>query len=350
MTDLCKTLFVYGTLLKGEERSHYLTDCNLLRAVEVPGTLYDTGSGYPVALFAPDSIDTIKGELYHMPDPERKLKVLDHVEQAYSGLYQRVLLNHIGMRFFSYRAGASVKARTSIQNKIEHGSWRRYSPLANGDPCAFAVNFENLQEKAYKLPASNGSDDQIYIGGNLPILVTAPHATAHVRMGKLKRQEFYTGAIAALLHNTTGCHVLYTNSLSETDPNYYDNSPFKSKLSEIIGGSRIKFLIDLHGTGPGRSADIFPGTGKAREFLLGNDHYFDALLSSSESFAISIGGEDVFPAARQMTVTKYAARKLGVPSMQLEIVRELRKPESARGDFERLIGFMKEFITQLSLS
>ncbi len=350
MTDLCKTLFVYGTLLKGEKRCHYMSDCRLIGVLEVPGSLYDMGSRYPAATFDPGSDDTISGELYHMPDPEGKLQELDLVEHVDSGLFERVLLSHDGIQFFSYRAGASLKAKTTFENKIEDGSWRRYSSLAKTDPTAFAVNFENLQEKAYKEQFSNSSDQQIYISGNVPVLITAPHATAHVRMGKLKRQEFFTGALSSLLHNTMGCHVLYTNSLSQIDPNYYDDSPFKEKLLEISGRADFKFLVDLHGTGPGRSAEVFPGTGEAREFLLGKEHYFDALLSSSVSLGVSIGGEDVFPAARQMTVTKYAARNLGVPSMQLEIVRELRSPVSSPEGFEKLVQFMQDFISQLSLS
>ncbi len=350
MTDLCKTLFVYGTLLKGEEKCRYLSDCPLIRYIEVPGSLYDTGSGYPVALFEEESENIISGELYLMPDPEGKLRKLDQVEQVESGLFERVLLNHNGMEFFTYQAGASFKNRITNEHRIKEGRWRRFSSLAKTEPSAFALNFEILQKKVYREPASTQSDEQIYITGDIPVLVTAPHATAHVRMGKLKRQEFFTGALANLLHNITGCHVLYTNCLSETDPNYYDNSPFKTKLSEIVSGSDFKFLLDLHGTGPGRRVDIFPGTGKSREFLLGNEHYFDALLSSSESFGISIGREDIFPAAKQMTVTKYAARKLCVPSMQLEIVRELRDPGSSPEGFEKLVQFIKDFITQLSLS
>jgi len=169
-------------------------------------------------------------------------------------------------------------------------------------------------------------------------------------MGKLKRQEFYTGALAALLHNLRGCHVLYSNSLSETDPNYYDDSTFKEKLTDIARRFNIRFLVDLHGTGPGRDSDIFPGMGMEKEFLLGNDLYLDALQAAAESYSIGIGPEDVFPAVKQMTVTKYAARKLGVPAMQLEIVRELRKPESSPEGFVRLTGFLKDFISQLSFS
>ena len=348
MADICKILFVYGTLLKGEERSHYLGDCKLVRTVEIPGSLYDTGMGYPVAVFGEGPSERISGELYLMPDPGGKLRELDLVEQVESGFYERVFLRGGGKDFLSYGAGPYFRNRTIDEHRIEKGNWRRFSSLAEGDPASFALNFENLQQKIYKDQGSSDTDGIIYVKGDLPVMVTAPHSTAHVRMGKLKRQEFFTGALAQILHNTTGCHVLYANSLTETDPNYYDDSAFKAKLSGLARESDLRLLIDLHGTGLGQSADIFPGTGEAREFLLGNDGYFDALISSSRSSGIGIGGEDVFPAAKQMTVAKFSARELGLPAIQLEIAQELRKPDSSPEDFVRLVGFLKDFISQLS--
>jgi hypothetical protein len=167
-------------------------------------------------------------------------------------------------------------------------------------------------------------------------------------MGRLKRQEFYTGALAVLLHSVTGCHALYTDRLSPVDPNYSDESPFKEKLAEIAERSGIEFLIDLHGTGSERPEDIFPGIGSNGEFLKWRRQALKDLALSAGSAGVSLGSPDVFPASRQMTVTRYSAAKLGVPSMQLEINQCLRKPGSAPSDFVRLVGFLKDFIGRLS--
>jgi hypothetical protein len=167
-------------------------------------------------------------------------------------------------------------------------------------------------------------------------------------MGKLKRQEFYTGALAVLLHSVTGCHALYTDRLSPVDPNYSDESPFKEKLAEIAERSGIEFLIDLHGTGSERPEDIFPGIGGNGEFLKWRRQALKDLALSAGSAGVSLGSPDVFPASRQMTVTRYSAAKLGVPSMQLEINQNLRLPESMPSDFIKLVNFLKEFIARLS--
>lgn len=348
MKELSSFLFVYGTLLKGEERSPYLKDCRLMSVIDVPGSLYDTGMGYPAAVLGKASGRTVTGELYYMPYPDAKLKELDEVESIDSGFYERVYFEHNGTGFHSYQSGKGLKYRIQERYRIESGSWREHSSIAESDPVEFSLSFENIHSYIYKEKAISSTDGLIYLKGDVPVLITAPHSTAHMRLGKLKRQEFYTGALAAMLHNSARCHAMYTNAISEIDPNYYDESQFKERLAEILTGSDIKLLIDLHGTGSGREADIFPGIGVEREFLLGKGNVINVLMSASENHSITLGSEEVFPAAKQMTVTKYAARKHGVPSIQLEIVREFRKPDDAPEDFIRLTKFLNEFIAQVS--
>jgi len=345
MTD---RVFVYGTLQRGEERSRFMEGCVLTTTFSVLGRLYHTGRGYPAAVFDSDSKGMVHGELYKMQDAENKIAELDKVEGTESGLFRRVELDYGGVSFYCYEPGTLLDGCVREENLIRSGSWRESSSLAVTDPVAFAVNFENGMEKVYKkLPAVHG-EEAIYIKGCTPLLITAPHATAHVRMNKLKRQEFYTGALGVLLHSLTGCHVLYTNCQSGCDPNYYDESPFKKRLAEVVRGRNIRLLIDIHGTGAEKERDIFPGVGESNEFLLGNEHYLELIERSADSCGVSLGGLDVFPAARQMTVTKFAARSLGIPAIQLEINRALRRPSSDPVAFGRLLDFLRIFIESVT--
>jgi gamma-glutamylcyclotransferase (GGCT)/AIG2-like uncharacterized protein YtfP len=344
MPNITDRVFVYGTLLRGEERSGFMEGCELTTTLSVPGRLYDTGRGYPAAVFDTDGKDMVHGELYKMEDAENKIAELDSIEGTESGLFHRVELNYGGVRFYCYEPGSLLEGCVREENHIRSGSWRNSSSLAVTDPVAFAVNFENGMEKVYKkLPEEDG-EEAIYIKGSVPLLITAPHATAHVRMKKLKRQEFYTGALGVLLHSLTGCHVLYTNCQSGADPNYYDESPFKTRLAKVVCNQDIRLLIDIHGTGAEREHDIFPGVGECNEFLLGNEHYLELIERAAENCGIELGGLDVFPAARQMTVAKFAARSLGIPAIQLEINRALRRPSSDPVAFGRLLNFLRNFL------
>lgn len=341
-------VFVYGTLLQGEILSHHMSDCKLLKTLEIPGSLYDTNRGYPTAVFRKTSKTTVHGELYIMDNPASKLRQLDELEMTQSDQYSRVDFNFQGVNFFSYEADSGLQRYCRPMYQIDSGDWRRHLSVCFSDPIGFALAFEDRQKYLYREPISSDADGSIYLKGDVPMLISAPHASVHERMGKPKRQEFFTAALSVIMHSLTDCHTLYTNRMMKSDPNYYDDSPYKTKLDEIIEVNDIKYLIDLHGTGPERDHDIYPGIGVDKEFLLGNNDHFNVLGTCAELNGISIGGLDVFPAAKQMTVTKYAARVLGIPSVQIEINRRLREPEKAPQEFIKLIKFLRDYIEKLS--
>ncbi|MEQ9617616.1 MAG: gamma-glutamylcyclotransferase [Deltaproteobacteria bacterium] len=348
MPDVLEKIFVYGTLLRGEPRSRFMQDCELSGEFEVPGRIFDTGQGYPAAVFDAALKETVYGELYLMENAVTKLRELDQVEGTGDGLFKRVKINQGGIEFYSYEPGRLLEECVSDKNRILRGVWRNHSSLALTDPVDFALGFENHLKKTYRQAAGTESDGTLYVRGHIPVLVTSPHATAHVRMGKLKRQEFYTGALSVMLHSVTGCHALYTDRLSGVDPNYYDESPFKKRLAGIASNYDIGLIIDIHGTGSERKSEIYPGVGRGGEFLLGNNHFLSELEEAAALNNISLGGLDVFPAVRQMTVTKFAATGLGIPAIQLEINRDLRQPERTPSNFTRLFQFLTEFIEHVS--
>jgi len=346
MDNEIRKLFVYGTLLKGEIRSNYLNDTKLLDSIEIPGEIYDTEKGYPAAAFCDNSNSVIAGELYDIGSMgERLMHKLDMVEGTNIDLFKRTVIEHNNSNIVTYIAGRSLEGKLIPENRIKSGSWRQHASISKIDAVGFALNFENSQKLTYKEHPSQDSNGLIYLKGGIPILITAPHATAHFRLNKLKRQEFYTGAISNILHSITGCHALYTNRLSELDPNYYDNSDFKITLKEILHKFNIQLVIDIHGTGTGRIDDIFPGTGNQNEFLLGKEDFVKGLFKCAASCKITVGSFNIYPALKQDTIAKFAARKMKIPAIQLEINRKLSEPKTNPVYFERLVKFLSEYVS-----
>ncbi|MBI4228548.1 MAG: gamma-glutamylcyclotransferase [Deltaproteobacteria bacterium] len=347
MSNEIKKLFVYGTLLQGEPRSRFLQDSDLLGSLEVPGELYITGMGYPAASFKRKPNQRVCGELYELSGDNitDKIMMLDEIEGIENGLFKRKELEISGHHFFAYEAGGSLDNFLMDRYRIKSGNWRLHGSIAKKDPIKFALDFENFSAKSYRELPLEGTMGSIHLRGEAPILVTAPHASAHLRMSKLKSQETFTGSLSVILHAMTGSHALYTHRASKIDPNFYDESSFKKKMARIVKSFGIRFVLDVHGTSTTKVGDVFPGVGFDNEFLVSNEVFIDKLIKCSKRFGIRLGGSKIFPASRQMTVTKFVARNLGIPAMQIEVNEKLRSPDILPQSFEKLVSFLVCFLS-----
>lgn len=118
-------LFVYGTLRPGDVRwpilAPYVVDEGWPDTVD--GRLYDTGLGYPAALFGDRvaSGRTIVGRTHRLLDVSYDdcLRVIDDVEGTVVGLYSRVVVHTSrGVDAFAYEYGTGLDL-----TEIVSGDW-----------------------------------------------------------------------------------------------------------------------------------------------------------------------------------------------------------------------------------
>lgn len=117
-------LFVYGTLLPGQQRWTYLQP-NVVDqgvAASVKGALYDTGEGYPAAVFW--EFSTVHGRVFELlPDrAEQTMIDLDHVERTADAYYARVLVDTHAGQAWAYEYGGPLSFRS-----ISGGSWLEHT-------------------------------------------------------------------------------------------------------------------------------------------------------------------------------------------------------------------------------
>ena len=153
--------------------------------------------------------------------------------------------------------------------------------------------------------------------GKTRVLIVAGHATAQTREGAMKVPDRGTGSLAVALHELTGAPVIFTTKRSPSDPNYYDDNGFKTELERLIRDQKPLIVLDLHGSHSYRPYDVDFGTMNGTS-LLGRDDYLANLISIIQREGLMSLSQDYFPAAKQQTVTKFAAAR-GVPAVQLEI-------------------------------
>ncbi|MCA9919843.1 MAG: hypothetical protein KC445_17925 [Anaerolineales bacterium] len=182
--------------------------------------------------------------------------------------------------------------------------------------------------------------------GPLPILISAPHATAHQRHKRLKKEEGFTGALAQLLAETTGAHTLYTRYRSPDDPNWDRQNRYKTRLGELAETYNIRFVVDLHGMSDRHNIGVALGSMNGRscpnhESLIlqtVRQHLIETHEEAAESFRELHWDHFVHNHSRftggvvSHTVTRFASQQLGVPALQIELcssVRVVRKRPSA---------------------
>lgn len=130
--DLVTSVFVYGTLLRGETRAGVWRRHRIRCAVMAvaPGRLYTTDDDYPAVKPSPDAGD-VQGDFIRVAGIQRLLRELDEIEEyqpgALSGQLFRRVLTDVGVagkvrRAWIYVAGDAL----SLRDPIETGSWRRH--------------------------------------------------------------------------------------------------------------------------------------------------------------------------------------------------------------------------------
>ena len=119
-------LFVYGTLLRGEERDGFVVHLTV-RAGTTRGRLWRAPAGYPVLQVDPEGLD-IAGELLTIDDL-KTLRVLDLLEGVADGLYSRIRVPVVSdgrtVEAWAYAMDASQLRRTHC-TRLELRDWRAF--------------------------------------------------------------------------------------------------------------------------------------------------------------------------------------------------------------------------------
>lgn len=183
--------------------------------------------------------------------------------------------------------------------------------------------------------------------GELPVLVSAPHAVRHYRQKKIKMSDQFTGSIVYLLNKLTGCHAMAATKLYGGDPNIDDPCIYKEKISNFCALKKVKFVLDIHGAARERVFDVDFGTNSGKN-LLGKARILETLEQIFQDFGLSRTSHDHFAASGSNTVANYVARELRIPAVQLEINKQYRVPAQNPQGFHRLMGALVKSIKELT--
>lgn len=231
-----------------------------------------------------------------------------------------------------------------------------------------------LNEKIFCINDYNGSGKENYkiVAGNIPIMLSAPHAVNHFRDGQKKWADLYTGGIALYLQQITGCHLIYNASFTPKDPNFdtFENNDYQILLKKYLQQAEqistpICVLLDLHGSSAKREYAVELGTApnpllseteKATDLTSLHNHKFieDIVINTfNKNFSKlntpkkSVWKNRIFSAGGTNTVTKNISDNSKTDCLQLEINAEYRNPNN-KEQFNALITALTDIIKELA--
>ncbi|MBI4148325.1 hypothetical protein HY490_03480 [Candidatus Woesearchaeota archaeon] len=207
---------------------------------------------------------------------------------------------------------------------------------------------KEIQANNDNFPPAGTSDFRV-IAGKRNVLLSAPHATRHVREGAAKDADFCTGAIARAVAELTGATVIFTTHKSANDPNFVDAVdgrliPYKQALADLSRAGGLTAVLDVHGASETQPFDVDFGTLNGKS-VLGNPLLIHLLSASFKAEGFGELTSNVFAAEQQASVTKFASQQLGIPAVQLEINRKFRC--QTKEDTLRLVRAMVRVINAI---
>lgn len=183
------------------------------------------------------------------------------------------------------------------------------------------------------------------IDGNIPILLSAPHAVKQYREGKIKSEDKLTGAIVEYLCEKTGASGIVRVCNYRDDPNYENSGEslkYKKTILEWIKEKDIAILIDVHGCTDRHGFDIEFGTNYGKN--INQDTSYTEILKNEFAKIGKVVIDKEFKSARDTTVSSFINKNSGIPCIQIEISTKFRKEGE---NLIKLLGTFENAIKKL---
>lgn len=211
-------------------------------------------------------------------------------------------------------------------------------------PLGWALQYEGLLSERYEQMPPPGEPDYKFLGGSLPVLVVAPHATAYWREGEFKGQDSFTGSIASICNRLAQCHAMLTNYCCAADPCWYLETPFRRALTDIVKAGKVGLVVMVLGSSweeaPGLQVSAYgPNEEACHPYI----NLITEKLSKLEPVVTGSYDHPVRPLAL------FIAEVLGVPVILLRLHKRYRMPRLQPQPFSKVSSLISEFVSEIGV-
>lgn len=194
---------------------------------------------------------------------------------------------------------------------------------------------EELHEQCYSIKK-----------GRIPILISSPHTVFQTRKDRLKEPEDFTGALGDIVQSITDCFYICSVRDDKEDPREITETEYKKALADLVAKNNIKYFIDLHGAALKRPFDVDLGTNYGQ--LLEDSISKSIITIFNQNGVNEVRLNELFKADKIQTLAFYSFNKLNIPSVQIEINKRFRKPETDIESFYKLVSSIIDIVYYLN--
>ncbi|MGH9550002.1 MAG: hypothetical protein ACRD3W_11535, partial [Terriglobales bacterium] len=211
-------------------------------------------------------------------------------------------------------------------------------------PNNWALQYEALLSERYEQFPPPGEPDYKFLGGQLPILIMAPHATAYWREGEFQEAESFTGSMCAMIHRMSGAHALVSHYCCVADPLWYLETPMRRVFADIVKAGQIGMVVLLLGSSwqeaPGLQISCHgPAPQICQDYVTRLKNKLGALEPvSTEGFDHLV-----------RPFVQFSSDELQVPTMMIKMHKRYRMPRLQPYLFTQLLGLINEFVSETGI-
>ncbi len=208
-------------------------------------------------------------------------------------------------------------------------------------PLNWALHYEAQLSERYEQMPPAGEPDYKFLGGSLPVLVVAPHATAYWREGEFKGQDSFTGSLASICNRLALCHSMLTTYCCAADPCWYLETPFRRALTDIVKAGKVGLVVMILGSNweeaPGLQVSTY---GPTEEACYPYINLLTERLSKLEPVVPGSFDHPVRPLAL------FIAEVLGIPTIIVRLHKRYRMPRLQPQPFSAVATLLSEFVSE----
>ncbi len=209
----------------------------------------------------------------------------------------------------------------------------------------WTLQYEALLAEHYEQFPPAGEPDFKFIGGEVPILVMAPHATAYWREGEFQEADSYTGSMSNLLHRTAGCYAMLSHYCCVADPCWYLETPMRRAFTDVVKAGQIGLVVMLLGSSwheaPGLQIGCYgPSDNTCQDYVTRLKQKLGALEPVAAEGPIE---HQVRP------LVQFGVEELSVPIMVVKLHKRYRMPRLQPELFLQVVKYLSEFISETGI-